>query len=145
MAGRLDWALRNFLETFAVFAAVVLVAHTTDTHDALTEWGRDSTSGDASSMYPSTRLGPPDPFAGVERAHDRHLVVRRRPAAWMTSCVPWVREEALPHPNSNFLETPSRRSSENSPSRNCLINSRRASRTFVSVAKNGDWGYVWPL
>jgi uncharacterized MAPEG superfamily protein len=39
LAGRLDSALRNFGETFPLFAAVVLVAHTTDTHDALTEWG----------------------------------------------------------------------------------------------------------
>jgi hypothetical protein len=27
------------VETFPLFAAVVLVAHVTDTHDALTEWG----------------------------------------------------------------------------------------------------------
>jgi uncharacterized MAPEG superfamily protein len=39
VAGRLDRALRNFLETFALFAAVVLVAHATGTHGALTEWG----------------------------------------------------------------------------------------------------------
>ena len=39
VAGRLDRALRNFGETFALFAAVVLVAHVTHTHDALTEWG----------------------------------------------------------------------------------------------------------
>ena len=39
MAGRLDRALRNFVETFPLFAAAVLVAHVTDTHDALTEWG----------------------------------------------------------------------------------------------------------
>ena len=39
VAGRLDRALRNFVETFALFAAVVLVAHLTDTHNALTEWG----------------------------------------------------------------------------------------------------------
>jgi uncharacterized MAPEG superfamily protein len=39
VAGRLDRALRNFVETFPLFAAVVLVAHVTDTHDALTEWG----------------------------------------------------------------------------------------------------------
>ena len=39
VAGRLDRALRNFVETFALFAAAVLVAHLTDTHDALTEWG----------------------------------------------------------------------------------------------------------
>ena len=39
VARRLDRALRNFGETFPLFAAVVLVAHVTDTHDALTEWG----------------------------------------------------------------------------------------------------------
>ena len=39
VAGRLDRALRNFGETFALFAAVVLVAHATGTHNALTEWG----------------------------------------------------------------------------------------------------------
>jgi uncharacterized MAPEG superfamily protein len=39
VAGRLDRALRNFVESFPLFAAVVLVAHVTDTHDALTEWG----------------------------------------------------------------------------------------------------------
>jgi uncharacterized MAPEG superfamily protein len=39
VAGRLGRALRNFLETFPLFAAVVLIAHLTDTHDALTEWG----------------------------------------------------------------------------------------------------------
>ena len=39
VAGRLDRALRNFLETFPLFVAVVLVAQLTNTHDALTEWG----------------------------------------------------------------------------------------------------------
>ena len=39
VAGRLDRALRNFSETFPLFAAVVLAAHVTDTHNALTEWG----------------------------------------------------------------------------------------------------------
>ena len=39
VAGRLDRALRNFLETFPLFAAVVLTAHLTGTHNALTEWG----------------------------------------------------------------------------------------------------------
>lgn len=38
-AGRLDRALRNFAETFPLFAAAVLVAHVSDTHGALTEWG----------------------------------------------------------------------------------------------------------
>lgn len=39
VAGRLDRALRNFLETFPLFAAVVLAAHATSHHDALTVWG----------------------------------------------------------------------------------------------------------
>lgn len=39
VAGRLDRALRNFLETFPLFAAVVLAAHATDTHNALTALG----------------------------------------------------------------------------------------------------------
>ena len=39
VAGRLERALRNFSETFPLFAAVVLVAHVSDTHGALTEWG----------------------------------------------------------------------------------------------------------
>ncbi len=39
VAGRLDRALRNFSETFPLFAAVVLAAHVMDTHNALTEWG----------------------------------------------------------------------------------------------------------
>lgn len=38
-AGRLERALRNFLETFVLFAAVVLAAHASETHGALTEWG----------------------------------------------------------------------------------------------------------
>jgi uncharacterized MAPEG superfamily protein len=39
VAGRLDRALRNFMETFPLFAAVVLTAHVSDIHSALTEWG----------------------------------------------------------------------------------------------------------
>ena len=39
VAGRLDRALRNFLETFPLFAAVVLEAHASGRHNALTEWG----------------------------------------------------------------------------------------------------------
>ena len=39
VTGRLDRALRNYLETFPLFAAVVLVAHVSETHNALTEWG----------------------------------------------------------------------------------------------------------
>lgn len=39
VAGRLDRALRNFLETFPLFAAVVLAAHVSEIHNAPTEWG----------------------------------------------------------------------------------------------------------
>ena len=39
VAGRLDRALKNYLETFPLFAAVVLAAHVSSRHNALTEWG----------------------------------------------------------------------------------------------------------
>jgi uncharacterized MAPEG superfamily protein len=39
VAGRLDRALRNFLETFPLFAAVVLAADAMGRHDALTALG----------------------------------------------------------------------------------------------------------
>jgi uncharacterized MAPEG superfamily protein len=39
IAGRLDRALRNFLETFPLFAAAVVMAHGLGKHTALTEWG----------------------------------------------------------------------------------------------------------
>jgi uncharacterized MAPEG superfamily protein len=57
VAGRPDRALRNFLETFVLFDAVALVAHATETHGALTEWGHGSTSGAASPTCPSTPAG----------------------------------------------------------------------------------------
>jgi len=39
VAGRLDRALRNYSETFPLFAALVLVAHTAGRHSGLTESG----------------------------------------------------------------------------------------------------------
>jgi uncharacterized MAPEG superfamily protein len=39
IAGRLERALRNFIETFPLFAAAVLIAHVTNTHSSMTEWG----------------------------------------------------------------------------------------------------------
>jgi uncharacterized MAPEG superfamily protein len=39
MAGRLERALRNFLETFPFLAVAVLMAHVTNTHNWMTEWG----------------------------------------------------------------------------------------------------------
>ena len=39
LAGRLDRALRNFIETFPLFAAAVPMAHIAETHGWMTEWG----------------------------------------------------------------------------------------------------------
>lgn len=39
MAGRMQRAQRNFLETFAIFTAWVLIVHVTDGYGALSLWG----------------------------------------------------------------------------------------------------------
>ena len=39
VAGRLERALTNFLETFPLFAAAVLIAQAVGRHDWMTEWG----------------------------------------------------------------------------------------------------------
>jgi uncharacterized MAPEG superfamily protein len=39
VAGRLERALRNFLESFAFFAAAVLMAQSANIHNGLTIWG----------------------------------------------------------------------------------------------------------
>jgi len=39
LAGRFDRALRNFVETFPLFAAAVLIAHVAGKHSWMTEWG----------------------------------------------------------------------------------------------------------
>jgi uncharacterized MAPEG superfamily protein len=39
IAGRLERALSNFLETFPFFAAAVLISHAQGRHDWMTEWG----------------------------------------------------------------------------------------------------------
>lgn len=39
VAGRLDRALKNFLETFPLFAAAVLIAHIAGRNGELTYWG----------------------------------------------------------------------------------------------------------
>jgi uncharacterized MAPEG superfamily protein len=39
LAGRLERALRNFMETFPLFAAAVLAAHAAGRHGWMTEWG----------------------------------------------------------------------------------------------------------
>ena len=48
IAGRLERALANFLETFSLFAAAVLVAHAAGRHDWMTQWG--------SVLYPAARV-----------------------------------------------------------------------------------------
>ena|SRR5215475_7599176 len=39
VANRIDQATTNFLETFPLFATLVLIAHVIDHHSALTIWG----------------------------------------------------------------------------------------------------------
>jgi uncharacterized MAPEG superfamily protein len=39
VAGRLARALQNFIETFPLFAAAVLIAHVAARHSWMTEWG----------------------------------------------------------------------------------------------------------
>src|SRR5215470_8897779 len=39
VAGRLARALQNFVETFPLFAAAVMIAHVAATHGGMTEWG----------------------------------------------------------------------------------------------------------
>ncbi len=39
IAGRLERALSNFLETFPLFAAAILIAHVAGRHDWMTVWG----------------------------------------------------------------------------------------------------------
>ena len=39
VAGRLERALHNFVETFPLFAAAVLAAHVAGIHSWMTEWG----------------------------------------------------------------------------------------------------------
>ncbi len=48
VAGRLERALRNFLETFPVFVAAVLLVHVLDRESALSAWG--------AGLYTSARL-----------------------------------------------------------------------------------------
>ena len=48
VAGRLERALRNFLETFPVFVAAVLLVHVLRRESALSEWG--------AGLYFSARL-----------------------------------------------------------------------------------------
>src|SRR5918996_70829 len=62
VAGRLDRALRNFMETFALFADV-LAAHVSDTHNAFTERGAALPLGSRRLRAPLCCRGPAAPFA----------------------------------------------------------------------------------
>ena len=55
MAGRLERALRNFVETFPLFAAAVLIAHVTNTHSWMTDGASNSTLGLVSPTSPCMR------------------------------------------------------------------------------------------
>ena len=59
VAGRLDRALRNYLETFPLFAALVLVAHVSETHEAPTEWGSRLYLWDRVAYVPLYAAGVP--------------------------------------------------------------------------------------
>jgi uncharacterized MAPEG superfamily protein len=57
IAGRLERALRNFLETFPLFAAAVLVAHSVGRHDWMTVLGAQLYFWGASPICRSTLSG----------------------------------------------------------------------------------------
>lgn len=68
LANRVDQATTNFLETFPFFAALVLMAHLTNSHSALTIWARTSTFGDGWVTCSPPRLGSGccvPPFSGT--------------------------------------------------------------------------------
>ncbi len=59
VAGRLDRALRNFMEMFPLFAVVVLAAHVSATHNALPRGVRGSTSWARVAYVPLYAAGAP--------------------------------------------------------------------------------------
>lgn len=79
VAGRLDRALRNYLETFPLFAAVVLVAHASGTHNALTVWGAQLYLWARSVRSSLRSRGSGRSLARVEHRDDRHPALRARP------------------------------------------------------------------
>ncbi len=59
VTGRLDRALGNYLETFTLFAALVLVAEAAGVHTKLTEWGAYLYFGARVAYLPLYALGVP--------------------------------------------------------------------------------------
>jgi uncharacterized MAPEG superfamily protein len=94
VAGRLDRALRNFLETFPLFAAVVLAAHVSETHNALTEWGGAALPLGARRLLAALRRRrPARPLARLERRDGRHNPPGRRAPPALN---PLTRKHRLP-------------------------------------------------
>ena len=89
VAGRLNRALRNFSETFPLFAAVVLAAQLTGTHNALTVWGGTTLLlGPGGVRATLCRRDPADPFARVERWDHRHHATHCRPGFGVSNNAP---------------------------------------------------------
>jgi len=59
VAGRLERALSNYLETFPFFAALVLAAQVAGVHSRLTEWGSFLYLGARVAYLPLYALGVP--------------------------------------------------------------------------------------
>lgn len=59
LAGRFERALRNFLETFPLFAAAILIVHVTDTGGWFSYWGAQVYLGGRVLYLPLYALGVP--------------------------------------------------------------------------------------
>ena len=59
IAGRMHRAQQNFLETFPIFVACVVVVHLADTHGALSYWGSITYLGGRVIFLPLYALGVP--------------------------------------------------------------------------------------
>ncbi len=59
IAGRLERALNNYLETLPLFAALVLIAQVANVHDALTVWGSCLYVGARAVYLPLYVMGVP--------------------------------------------------------------------------------------
>jgi uncharacterized MAPEG superfamily protein len=80
IAGRLDRALRNFSETFPLFAALLLAAQAIGRHSWLTEAGAIPLLCCPARLPPALRFWrAPRPVAGLERRGPGHGAVARGP------------------------------------------------------------------
>ncbi|MFL5266503.1 MAG: MAPEG family protein [Stellaceae bacterium] len=74
VAGRLEKAFRNFLETFPVFAAAVFLVHILDRESALSEWGSLSFR-EAGVSFALRSRGSLAPLARLERRVSRNVLL----------------------------------------------------------------------